>query len=460
VPTEGFVNLPVGPILRGRQAACHLRRERRFARGKRGFLVASESKAVAAKESQSAAVKSARRASVKVFFDDHDLDFYLTVWPMGAMTYGCSVIGEVMAVATRIDEKDLQSWVREWDSMSKRLEAWAKECDAKGQRVSARDAYLRSMVYHRTSMIAMRLDDARYRPAADRLAELFDHAARLHRPQIERVSIPFERAPMLGYFLRATGVEGRRPTVIAFGGGEVFVQDTFLEFGAAQAGPERGYNVLLVDLPGQGVTPYSGIYHRPDTEVPVGALIDYLQTRPEVDAKKIALFGQSLGGYLVTRAAAFEHRIAAAGATTPLYDFHALVRAFTPAVLLDTPRFANAKVGELYGMHTGAQDSVLVVLEKLAWSWGTDTLADLFRKFEAWRFDAASIQCPYFAMLGTGEAPEFGRQTRIVYEAVKAPKRIRTFTQEEGADAHVQGNNFRLSSEVFYGWLDELFSNN
>src|SRR5690606_14517963 len=47
-------------------------------------------------------------------------------------------------------------------------------------------------------------------------------------------------------------------------------------------------------------------------EVPVGKCIDYLETRSDVDPKRIAMSGSSLGGYYAARAASFEHRLAAA----------------------------------------------------------------------------------------------------------------------------------------------------
>ena len=40
-------------------------------------------------------------------------------------------------------------------------------------------------------------------------------------------------------------------------------------------------------------------------------VVDYALTRPEIEANRIAGFGYSLGGYLLARAAAFEHRLAA-----------------------------------------------------------------------------------------------------------------------------------------------------
>jgi pimeloyl-ACP methyl ester carboxylesterase len=50
--------------------------------------------------------------------------------------------------------------------------------------------------------------------------------------------------------------------------------------------------------------------------------IDYAQTRPEIAADKIVLFGYSMGGYLIARAAAFDQRIAALILDDGIYDFH------------------------------------------------------------------------------------------------------------------------------------------
>ncbi|WP_145954657.1 S9 family peptidase, partial [Zoogloea sp. LCSB751] len=50
-------------------------------------------------------------------------------------------------------------------------------------------------------------------------------------------------------------------------------------------------------------------------------VVDYLFTRKEIDPKRIILWGQSLGGYLAPRAAAFEHRLAGCIANGGVYDF-------------------------------------------------------------------------------------------------------------------------------------------
>ena len=52
-------------------------------------------------------------------------------------------------------------------------------------------------------------------------------------------------------------------------------------------------------------------------------VVNYALTRGEIAAGKIVLFGYSLGGYLVARAAAFEHRVAALILDDGIHDFHA-----------------------------------------------------------------------------------------------------------------------------------------
>lgn len=71
---------------------------------------------------------------------------------------------------------------------------------------------------------------------------------------------------------------------------------------------QRGYNVLLADLPGMGLNTFHGVYFRPDTEVAVGACIDYLTGRGDVDPSRIAFYGGGEpGGWVAVR----EPRIAA-----------------------------------------------------------------------------------------------------------------------------------------------------
>jgi dipeptidyl aminopeptidase/acylaminoacyl peptidase len=68
--------------------------------------------------------------------------------------------------------------------------------------------------------------------------------------------------------------------------------------------------VLAIDGPGQGEMEFE-FPLRHDYEVPVKYAIDYLESRPDVDAARVGLMGVSFGGQFAVRATAFEQRIKA-----------------------------------------------------------------------------------------------------------------------------------------------------
>jgi hypothetical protein len=75
------------------------------------------------------------------------------------------------------------------------------------------------------------------------------------------------------------------------------------------AGPyvTRGMAYLALDFPGQGgALRMKDLHLPPDTERIAKAMIDYLVTRPDVEANRIGMQGISMGGYGVPRAASGE----------------------------------------------------------------------------------------------------------------------------------------------------------
>jgi 2,6-dihydroxypseudooxynicotine hydrolase len=82
----------------------------------------------------------------------------------------------------------------------------------------------------------------------------------------------------------------------------------------------RGMATLAFDGPGQGEAEYE-LRIRGDYEAPVQAVVDYVQTRGDVDASSIGLWGVSLGGYYAPRAAAFEKRVRACISLSGPFDW-------------------------------------------------------------------------------------------------------------------------------------------
>jgi dienelactone hydrolase len=138
----------------------------------------------------------------------------------------------------------------------------------------------------------------------------WQQASQLFDPPFEPVRIPYGGSFLPGYLLRQDTRTVRRPTVI-LNNGEDAQNDRLYAYGGAAA-LERGYNALIFEGPGQGSVLFQRqVPFRPDWENVITPVVDYLRSRPDVDPSRIALSGSSLGGELVIRAAAFEHRLAA-----------------------------------------------------------------------------------------------------------------------------------------------------
>jgi 2,6-dihydroxypseudooxynicotine hydrolase len=81
----------------------------------------------------------------------------------------------------------------------------------------------------------------------------------------------------------------------------------------------RGLATLAFDGPGQGEAEFD-LPICPEYEKPVKAVIDYLETRSDIDRGRIGVWGVSLGGYYAPRAACFEKRIKACVALSGPYE--------------------------------------------------------------------------------------------------------------------------------------------
>jgi uncharacterized iron-regulated protein len=131
------------------------------------------------------------------------------------------------------------------------------------------------------------------------------------RPLVAPLRIPFEDTSLPADLIPAADAPNAvRPLILFTNGYDASITDMY--FASAVAASRRGYHALLFDGAGQGEALIRrGIKLRPDWETVIGAVIDVAVTLPQVDVKRIVLSGWSLGGYLATRAATGEPRLAA-----------------------------------------------------------------------------------------------------------------------------------------------------
>jgi len=255
-------------------------------------------------------------------FEADDLNFQ-TLFTLGAAGAGTAEVGEVIATVDQINAMgaSYENYYNAFVSMAQLVGGIADETLKAGHAASARSAYLRSASYYDAALYFVlgttmpNREEATYRAMQDQ----WDLATRLFDPAFEHVAIPYGNTTLPGYFMTPDSSGSPRPTVIVTNGSDAQFVDTYAYGGKAAI--ERGYNALLYEGPGQGSMLFERqVPVRPDWEKVVTPIVDYLRGRPDVDASRIAITGWSMGGNLVSRAAAFEHRLAAVVADPGITD--------------------------------------------------------------------------------------------------------------------------------------------
>ncbi|MGD0881562.1 MAG: alpha/beta hydrolase [Acidimicrobiales bacterium] len=401
------------------------------------------------------------RSAVRVEgFRDDEFDYQL-IRAMGVADYGGSTVGECLAVVAEITDGSPKSWTRAFERLAQRVEAEGRRCLAAGHGVSGRDHLLRASTYYRTAeYYGGRGGDAGDDGAGARGRACFSLAATLLDPVVESLAVPFEDGALPGYLVRPSGPSaGPRPTVVAVGGFDSSAEELYFQLGVP--GAERGWNVVVFDGPGQlgCMRTNPTMTFRSDYEVPLAAVLDAVSDLSDVDADRIALCGQSFGSYFAARSAASDSRVRGLVANPPVVDMG---------------RYMEAWVGtDVYRMIRDIRpEDVTGVPEDLMprqMQWGIEAICTRFGvpSFHAWR-DAmesyrlgdliAGIECPILALVGEREGAEPRAQFDALVAGVTGPVTSRVFRPSDGASAHCQSDNLRLSAQVTFDWLDAQLS--
>ena len=139
--------------------------------------------------------------------------------------------------------------------------------------------------------------------------------ARFYDPPLEIVHIPFEGKEIIGYLRLPKNAKGPVPLVIAVNGLDSRKEDLAESFGAILP---SGIGYLAVDGPGTGQNP---IKVSETADRMLSKVLDYAQSRPEIDNNRIGMHGVSWGAYWATKMAIVERaRLRGCSASSPPAD--------------------------------------------------------------------------------------------------------------------------------------------
>ncbi|MFL2546090.1 MAG: alpha/beta hydrolase family protein [Candidatus Rariloculaceae bacterium] len=225
-------------------------------------------------------------------FDRLDQDLWASLWMRNGDDY---MMGAKAAESTSVDEaRDL--YYNAWRNFN--VGRWPTEKNSPGKR----ESYEKALA-------------------------AFHEYGRLLEPSVETVRIPFEDSELVAY-MRIPESSGPVPLVLGINGLDSRKEDVI-------AGADRyvanGVGVFAMDMPGTGQSP---VLIDVGSERIFSAALDYLATREDVDADRIAVQGRSWSGYWAALVAYLErdrvqgaavHGVGIHGYYQPEWQEHALL---------------------------------------------------------------------------------------------------------------------------------------
>jgi alpha-beta hydrolase superfamily lysophospholipase len=223
---------------------------------------------------------------------------------------------------------DADGWYTAWKAAGDRATALAARTQ---DRISRGNALLRAHTYYRSAEFFLAPSDAR-RPAIWKLnVDCFYSALDDLGVRHERITVPYGAEHHLNaVYYPGPALTENRPLLVAMTGYDGTMEELYASVVATAL--QHGYSVLTFEGPGQGsVLRDQHLIFQPDWEKPNGAVLDaFLATHPK--PAHIVEIGESMGGYLAPRAAAFDSRVEGVVAYDVFYDGYAVAARHVPAV--------------------------------------------------------------------------------------------------------------------------------
>ena len=326
-------------------------------------------------------------------------------------------------------------FLAEWVKMADKLIGLADEDEAKGRLLSAGAKLQRAALYLFT---AERMQGHGHPGRAATFAKAraaFDKSVAYAQENCTRVEIAIDGGTMPALYTRAPG-DGPRPVVVYCNGLDSCKELLFWSR-LPHALAARGISTLCVDQPGTGETlRLQNLPAIPESERWASKAVDWLETQPDVDPKRIGMTGISLGGHYAPRAVAFEPRFASG------------------AVWGANHNWAEVQQKRL---NREGENPVPHYWSHVMWVFGASDMDDFFRRAEGMTLNGVMgrITVPFLVTHGAED-----RQIPVDYahqsfdQLLNAPRReLKIFTEREGGVEHVGADNMSFGRDYIADWF-------
>ncbi|MFW0794523.1 alpha/beta hydrolase [Gordonia sp. CPCC 205515] len=381
---------------------------------------------------------------------------------LSAAAVGAADLGEAFTTAHAIGGKYRpQRWYQQWLARAESVRDAAEQAHVAGHLVTAHQAYLRASEYYRQAYFYLRsdLDDQRLQDAYQAHCQTFARAMQLlpHTASpivAEEMSVPYTATPSAAsvgihawLFRPNADTDRPRPTIVMPCGYDSTAESGW---GFAQGALARGYNVLSVEGPGQGASLIvDRLYFRPDYEVVLSQILDWLVTVPGVDTERVVAEGRSFAGYLIPRGVAGDSRVAAMICDPAQPDMGAKIpggwKGRIAAPLMTLLSRMSRERADFFGSRMACH--------------GVTTIADYFTELKRYTVldRAHQITCSTIIVESSGDP--VGGQGKTLFDALTVErKELCAPDPSTGLSGHCGGIGQRVWDAVVYDWLDTVLA--
>ncbi|MBB3957768.1 alpha/beta fold hydrolase [Novosphingobium sediminicola] len=329
------------------------------------------------------------------------------------------------------------AFMKQWAAMGDKLVELAAEDEARGRGFSASAKLERASLY---LMVAERMQGHGAPGRAETYAKAlnaFEKSTALGSINRERVEIPLASGTMPALYTRGQG-EGPRPVVVYCNGLDS-CKELLYWSRLPEALAQRGISTLCVDQPGSGeALRLQNLPVDPHSENWASKAVDWLETQPDVDPKRIGMTGISLGGHFAPRAVAYEPRFASGACWGANHNWR------------EVQDKRMKREGENPVPHYWAH---------VMWAFGAETMEEFLEKSDAMNLNGhmGGVRVPFLVTHGSDD-----RQISVSYahdcydQLVNSPRReLKIFTAREGGVEHVGADNMAYGRDYIADWFAE-----
>lgn len=342
--------------------------------------------------------------------------------------------------AARGEDAGTADFFKSWVAMADKLVSLAEEDEGRGRHFSASTKLNRAALYYQT---AERMQAHGFEPRKQVFRKgqnAFRKSMALGRENYERIELPYAGGVIPAILLNAS-TGGARAPIIVYVNGLDSSKEMLYWSGLGRELLRRGVSTLHIDQPGTGeALRVHNLTATFDTERWASKLVDYLQTRKDVDPTRIGMAGISLGGYYTPRAVAFEPRFA-----------------------LGAVWGANHNWGEVQIRRQAREGDRPVphYWEHVQWVFGANDMTEFMALASHVHLNGVldRIRVPFLVTHGSNDRQipvDYARQTYD--QLVNSPKReLKLFDDRTGGIEHVSVDNMSFGRTYIADWIAETF---